>query len=145
MEAEYSIVHFAVTVGCDLPPPKSQHSREECGLALPALAVLCTWAQPVGFQIRCWWMKLYMETFPFCCLCSSTAAALRIREFHGIDSGWFCMWLNTHKLSRLSVFFWLLTQSFAKKGSSGSPTATPWAHIQPCPSRRVQGICAALF
>lgn len=137
MEAEYSIVHLAIPVGCDLPPPKSQHSREECGLALwlwlssgvPYLGSACWVSNKM--------LKLCVETFPFCCLCSSNAPALWISEFHGVDFGWFWMCLNTHKLSQVSGFFWLLMQNIAKKWASGSLTPTPWAHIKLPPQKSI--------
>lgn len=69
MEAEYPVVHFAflLVVICFHSTAERDvglHSRSSC-------AKSCTWAQPIGLQLRCWWMKQCAET-----LLAASAAAL---------------------------------------------------------------------
>lgn len=71
MEAEYPVVHFDFLWGVTWLHTST--AERNVGLHFSSsCAKPCTWAQPAGLQLRCWWIKLCTEKFLF----AASAAAL---------------------------------------------------------------------
>lgn len=74
MKAEYLVVHFSFLWGVTCLRLGVSTAERNVGLhSNSSCAESFTWAQPLGLQLSCWWMKLHAETFLF----AVSAAALQ--------------------------------------------------------------------
>lgn len=94
--------------GVTCPPTVQQRGTRVCTPAPPVQSP--TWAQPVGLQLRFWWMKLCTGMFLF-----AASAAVVVQHFASL--GFMALILDDFgpneilANSQLSVLFWLVTQN----------------------------------